>query len=372
MAIGGGFCPAPWRLGGSAEEGWPAANHARMAADVAAASRALPFAVITVTRDSLGDLSPYISRYTSQSAGIAANTPVLSGDSPTPLVITWPAAPEDELGEARSLRITGVRVTRHLSYGEPTVEITAPNQVAIDPTDGLGIDATISVYGIWSPPRIEDYGGALDKRDCQTETTPYAFTWYQEHTAALGSAYGTGMRGSVHARKLALARADAAVTRSEERARANCTAATADALLPEWSESLAVPVAESDPKWLVRQRCAAKQAAKSGGNIPDLEAALIQLLGDRFVAVHTFDDADPDGTWPDSYDLGGGVWCSTRSKVLVEVTDPSDPKDPVFLNLMNVQFVDLMDRLVPAWVVFDWYTTGGFYLDESLLDFDGL
>ncbi len=46
----GGFCPLPLRLGGDAETGWSAAAHARMCADVAAAKRTLPLALISFTQ----------------------------------------------------------------------------------------------------------------------------------------------------------------------------------------------------------------------------------------------------------------------------------------------------------------------------------
>ncbi len=40
----GAFSPFPLRLGGTAEQGWPAANHARFSADLVAMKRVMPLA----------------------------------------------------------------------------------------------------------------------------------------------------------------------------------------------------------------------------------------------------------------------------------------------------------------------------------------
>ena len=45
----GAFCPLPFRLGGTSEEGLTAAQHARLCADLVAVKRTLPLAVITFT-----------------------------------------------------------------------------------------------------------------------------------------------------------------------------------------------------------------------------------------------------------------------------------------------------------------------------------
>src|SRR5690606_21242654 len=100
----------------------------------------------------------------------------------------------------------------------------------------------------------------------------------------------------------------AAVLRADERARANTVPGTADVLLDDWRQCLAVPAASDDPRWLIRRRCATKYAALAAGSIPELQAHLVELLGDRFVGPRTFSDSDPDEAWPDHYDLGGGVW----------------------------------------------------------------
>ena len=47
----GGFAPLPLRLGGSAEQGVTAAQHARLCADLVALSRVQPFAVLVYDLD---------------------------------------------------------------------------------------------------------------------------------------------------------------------------------------------------------------------------------------------------------------------------------------------------------------------------------
>ncbi len=68
----------------------------------------------------------------------------------------------------------------------------------------------------WSrTARIGYYDGALDKTDTRSERTPFAWTWYNEYGGALGTAFGDS--GFVHARKLALARLEAAIQRGAEK-----------------------------------------------------------------------------------------------------------------------------------------------------------
>lgn len=49
MAVTGGFCPLPARLGGDAETGWTAEQHARIAADHVAKKRTAPLCVFSWT-----------------------------------------------------------------------------------------------------------------------------------------------------------------------------------------------------------------------------------------------------------------------------------------------------------------------------------
>ena len=68
---------------------------------------------------------------------------------------------------------------------------------------------------------IGDYDGSTDKEDCRTETTPYAWVWYQDYTAMLGTAFTTARTGIVHAKKLALCRLEMGKQRTVERSICN-------------------------------------------------------------------------------------------------------------------------------------------------------
>lgn len=368
----GAFCPMPLRLRDSGADGWSAAEFLRTTADLAAAERTVPFAVARVHRDSgatTATLLDYVGRHDeSQEPTVSLG---LSGE----LVVTWPDALRDGMGQDRPLRITHATAgVEGATANQWSVEVGPGNVVTLADTGGGELAATIVVHARWgNPVRIEDYGGDPDKRNAATEAVPYAYEWYQELGAALGSAYGQQTRGSVHARRLALSRALAAVSRADERYRCNTVPGTSDALLEDWRKCLAVPASSDDPRWLIRRRCAVKYAARGAASIPELQEQVYQLLGDRFLGIRTFDDPIPGEAWPSDYDLGSGVWASSRSRILVDVKAPADLHDREFSNLVNVHLVRLLDTLTPAWCVFDWTIPGdGFFLDISPLDFTGL
>lgn len=374
----GGYNPLPLRLGGDDVEGWRAEQHSRMVADVAAAKRTLPFAVVTVSRAAANGSAPVIERLGCQAAPNSDNAPTATGNaavSPVPIVLTWPNAPEDELGNALPLQITAVRVQWQGGSIIHDAEATSPNTVSITcDTAGTWL-FTVYVYATWgATPKIEHYGGDPSKTDATEELVPYAWIWYRELGSALGSAYTGSRSGSIHARTLALARATAAVSRSTERLVCNGNPATADAMLTKWAEAIQIPIGQNDPNWLVRRRAASMFAASDGQTITGLELALYDLLGPTFVTIRTFDEDDEPDAWPSYWDLGGGVWASKRAKILVDVRAPGSTNDIEFNETMQVHFVRLMDRLTPATTWFDWTITsgGGFYLDVSQLDYTGL
>src|SRR5690606_652780 len=281
----------PLRLRDSGADGWSAAEFLRTTADLAAAERTVPFAVARVHRDSgatTATLLDYVGRHDeSQEPTVSLG---LSGE----LVVTWPDALRDGMGQDRPLRIThataGVEgatanqwsveagpgnvvtpadpgggelaatTVGHDRRGHPVRSEdygAAPakrNAAPLADAGGGDLAATIVVHARWgNPVRIEDYGGDPDKRNAATEAVPYAYEWYQELGAALGSAYGQQTRGSVHARRLALSRALAAVSRADERYRCNTVPGTSDALLEDWRKCLAVPASSDDPRWLDRE-----------------------------------------------------------------------------------------------------------------------
>jgi hypothetical protein len=244
---------------------------------------------------------------------------------------------------------------------------------------------SLRVFGEWLPEaRIGDYDGATDKVDCSTETEPYAWLWYQEYTAMLGSGFSSQQSGIVHAKKLTLARFEAGKTRAAERARCNAIPSTADDCLGLWVQALAVPYRESDQRWQIRQRCAAKYKGALGPTQANVDAALAELLGARYTAIALQIGSDlerpPSLTfWPGinpgpaAMDLGGGCWSSERAHLTVLLVKPPPTQLSEFLYQANVAMFQQLDRMLPAKMTFNWATSAGrFLLDISQLDFDAL
>lgn len=249
--------------------------------------------------------------------------------------------------------------------------------------------ATIVPTGLpaWSrQAAIGDYDGAPDKEDSVTEgIEPYAAGWYRELHAMRGSAYTKSPRTLVDAENIAIARMSAAVwSRTPEKARANQTPLRADEKLEYWLEVLAVQGPADEQRWQMRQRAVTHFRAAKGPTTANVLQALTDLLGDAFVAMHIQTGPDlatppPITYWPGvnpgvpEYDLGGGAWFSERAQLEVEIIQPPSMSLGDFLLLTNVQLFDLLDKMLPAWAGFTWaISTGGFLLDTSLMDFDGL
>lgn len=232
---------------------------------------------------------------------------------------------------------------------------------------------------------IGDYDGALDKENTRTETTPYAWVWYQDYTAMLGSAFTTERAGIVHAKKLAIARMECGKSRAVERAICNSMPGTADELLGNWAKAMSVPVYPEDERWQVRERCAAKFAAPNGPNFAEIDDSLRRLLGNVYVQTyrtvgaslavpppHTFWSGNPAAP---GLSLGGGTWMSERARMTVQVQRSADSELGSFLRTVNVVLFQHLDRILPAWCTFGWTAwdgTPGFYLDVSELDLTGM
>ena len=234
--------------------------------------------------------------------------------------------------------------------------------------------------------RIGDYDAALDKEDCVTESIPYSWLWYQEEEGGLGTAFTTAATGEVHSRKLALARLQCAIQRAAEKINTNSTPGTADDFLGEWVQLLQLRLRGTESRQEIRQRAAAKFASTKGGSQPNVDAACQQLLGPVFVANTRTVGADlatepPATRWPGGVpgsptdSIGGPAWLSERSHLAVSVAQPPSVNDGDFFELVNVELFNELDRLLPAWMTFNWSvgsSSTGFLLDISHLDFQGL
>ncbi len=230
---------------------------------------------------------------------------------------------------------------------------------------------------------ITDYDGATDKEDCQTEKTPYAWGWYLDLESMLGDGFTTARNGVVHAKKLALARHNACIQRTAEAAIANSLPGTSSDCLGQWARCLNVKIHQDDSASDVRQKSSARFASVQGATIESVDESVSSLLGNVFVQnIRQLDhplSSPPTGTFwiggtpgPGSYSLGGGAWFSPRSHLIVRVAKPATGDLGKFLNLVQVDLFDHLNRLLPAWMTFSWTTGTTFLLDISRLDFDGL
>ena len=232
---------------------------------------------------------------------------------------------------------------------------------------------------------IGTYDGAADKIACDTEETPYAWTWYQELGGMLGSGFSPSQTGYVHSLKIAGARTLAVIDRAAEKLPLNALPGTADEALSSWVYATRTFLRGDETRQEIRQRAAARFKASKGPTWTNIDTACSELLGDVFVKVHrnygATLSAPPDPTYwpginpgPSSYDMGGGAWISPRCHVVVEVQRTPDLDDGAFLNLVNVDLFRLLDELLPAYATFNWATglTSGFNLDVDQLDYTGM
>lgn len=390
----GAFCPLPLRLGGSATEGWTAAQHARVAADLCAARRVAPLAVYCFAPDSVNGQAPVSFATTRSGVGIA-HEPAFTFNGPGDTTVTLPTRWEDDAGRFAPVTIRAARVTREGSTGgRASVEVTGANEVRVYTEDDSGTpeDAPVTLVilgggdvdaAVGQRAEIGAYGGSDDKHDCRTEQIPHAWSWYRFYQDARGTAYSKSPRSLVHAETLALARHEASLTRASERRRCNALALTADERL-EWHAEVLGVRRGNEPRWQLRKTCAARDRAALGPAAPNVDDALRTLLGPAYVASWRQTGVDlatpPTQTyWPTAnpgsaaYDLGSGAWFSERAHFVVEVQRPPGMNQRDFLYLMNVQLYDLLDRMLPAWATFNWAmnVVAGFALDTSFMDFDG-
>lgn len=383
----GGFCPLPLRLGGDALTGWTAAEHARAAADLSACATAAVFARITVTL-AAGVLT--VHAYQGINGVGLTHAPEVTTSGTGIIDLAWERNYEDEFGVFDSVAIRTAQAQIHgTAMAAETVQIVSANAIKVRLFNAAGAAAdgkvTISVTGWSRVSRIGHYDGATDKEDTKREGAPYAWLWYNEYTAALGSGFTTAQTGLVHSMKLALARLEASVQRGAEKINANSHPGTADDMLGEWIRILKLRLRGDETRQEIRQRAAAKFKATLGSSRTNVDRVTSELLGPYFIQNYRtigtdLDNPPPLTTWPGvhpgtpTYSMGGGSWFSERAHLTVSVNGPRDINDAQFSELMNVELYNELDRLLPAWMTFNWavFTSGGFLLDISKLDFEGL
>lgn len=389
----GAFCPIPIRLTAeSATNGWSAEQHARLAADTVCAWRSAPLAVMTVE---VGASSVTLISYHGRNGVGSDYAPTLTYTSATqPCKAVWAPSYENALGDNETWAVRHVDAEVQWS-GSGAVGCSvrqAPQLInGADIVASAGITTpyriVIEIFGEWGTSRnIGDYGGDPQKRNNSTEATiPYAAQWWREMHAARGSAYTKAPFTLVDFENLAIARMmSACFSRNAEKLAANATPAHADERLDYWVNVLGVPHSINDPKWLLRERCAAHFEGAVAPTVANVTSALQTLLGPTFIALHTFEGTDldtpPDPTYwpgglhgPTSYSIGGDTWMSRRCHLRIEVEQQTGTSIAEFLQLMNVQMFQLLDRMLPAWVTWNWSQgSDGFRVGVDEIGIDAL
>jgi hypothetical protein len=243
------------------------------------------------------------------------------------------------------------------------------------------------VYGNYGHNRnIGDYGGDLNKTDNTSEAfIPYAAQWYREIHAVRGSAYSTKPYTIVDAENVALSRYMGAVfSRTPEKYSANANPSHSSERLDYWADVLGVTRENDDPDWVIRNRCAAHLKAYPGATIDNVTSSVSALLGEAFVDIHTYYGTDLDNPpvptfWPGgasdggTLSIGGYTWLSRRSHIRISVVEPPGMTRTEFLNLMNDQLYQLLDRMLPAWVTWNWSVgDDGFIIGTDQIGIDSI
>lgn len=392
-ALGGEL---PLRLGGTATNGWTAAQHARYCADLVALQRVGALASWSYTKSGL---TVTISGYVGRNGAGSAHAPTATVNGTGDTSFSWSASQfPDDYNPNRLLPVAmraviarGVRNALTVVHCKAqvttnTVRVVTHNDAEAASDQG----ASVTVWGTLDGSEkraIGDYAGDPNKEDSRTEgNAPYSEFLFRELQEQRGTAYSKETGTLVEAENIALARFLSAVgPRLAEKLRANAVPGRSDERLPYWERFLAVPKRLNEPKWRTRQKLAAHYKIGEGPTVNGIRAALTDLLGSAFVDISWAQGTDlanpPAGTyWPTinpgdpTLSLGGGAWTSERCTLLVEVTRPANMSVEDFLTLMNVDFFALLDRLLPSWATFNWFLSdadgGGFILGESMLGFD--
>lgn len=384
----GGFCPLPLRLGGvDAETSWGSGDHAAACRDLVAAARTLPFAHAVVSRSGS---ARSLTQYRGANGCALADGPAVAVSGSYAASMTFPAEWTDALGVRRAIKIDHVEAAP--ANAQQVIDVGTTATATLGASGGLQIITTsiladggairVTVWGSYlDTVAIEDYDGATDKTDSETERTPYAWSLIQMLRDARGSAY-TRERGTlVHVENLALARAHAASWRRAERLSCNGNPALAVEKADEWRQVLGVRRRDGDTNEKLRQRNAAKLRAALGPTRMTVDDAVAGLMGPLYVRTWrnydgtTIADDNLGTFWPTvnpgapSRDMGGGAWYSDRSHIVVELVRTASVSALEWQEKL-ADLTELLDLMLPATATFDWCVGAddGFTLDEDLLD----
>lgn len=137
----GGFAPLPLRLSPVARTGWSASAHARAAADLVAAKRTAPLAVLTYT-SSGGGVTLHNCWSMVEIGTVSAYAPTLTRSATGVVLVTFPVQVADEYDISGTLCIRGARATLNgTTAGLRAIEIVSPNSVRVRTFDSSGVAA---------------------------------------------------------------------------------------------------------------------------------------------------------------------------------------------------------------------------------------
>lgn len=400
----GAFAPLPIRLtSADSAHGWAASQHSRVCADVVAAWRVLPLAVMTVQ---VNASSISLLSYNGRNGSGPTHAPSIAWTNATrPCLAVWNNSYENNfqltdapniygsstVQESWSIRHSVVKA--HWSGAQKDTAIrndpgsTNSVDIVIEATPTTPYLITIVVYGTWGADRnIGDYGGNINKTDNESESSePYAAQWYREIKTMRGTAYTSRPYSIVDAENIAISRFMSGIfSRTPEKYSANATPGRSSEKLSYWVDVLGVPAKSEEPDWILRQRCATHYKAALGPTLANVTTAISGLLGDSFVSLSTYYGTDLDNPPSPTFwiggdsgtvglSIGGRPWLSRRSHIKVQVIEPPGISKTEFLQLMNVQLYQLLDRILPAWVTWNWSVgTDGFMIGVDQIGIDSI
>lgn len=213
---------------------------------------------------------------------------------------------------------------------------------------------------VWRRNRtIGHYGGAVDKVACDTERTPYCYTWYRAFSQFRGSAYTTETDTLVDVENIALGRLYGGALRTSEKLRCNSIPLTSYERIGYWIELLDVPSTDEDTYQAARQRCAGKYVAAIGPTEAAVDETISKFLGPNYVRTYRWrtgqvepDYSDVVSYWPENPnasapDLGGGEWYSNRATLSVESQQLPNQTDDEWLRQRR-ELLRILDTILGA------------------------
>jgi hypothetical protein len=148
--VSGAFLPLPYPLRNDPKSGWPAAQHARAAADLVAFKRSMPFALLSYEFESGIALN---IRYTAMHGGVSV-APTLTGTIGVGGTIwTWPTSFADAYGVVAPIHFRHAKATAHgAAPRKVTVRLFAPNviHVRVYSSDGGFLQGAGASVKLWT------------------------------------------------------------------------------------------------------------------------------------------------------------------------------------------------------------------------------